>query len=225
MNKNFSFYSALRSVFRNISKKLIFFLDCIIFSLVVYYITYNLFIKLSFWFDPSQYFTTDVLCNAVGENKVPNVNSTTTTIIHNDSGWGSSIRQLFIYGTGAFRLHLIRGGTPMTRTFIIGSTIVADAASKAFTNAINDPEYVEKHIASWKRILGKNNSSVEIDLGEDLETFNKLKAITTATKYSSNGSEDWSEKLLNSVISVLKPILEPVSVDYSNELLANRYME
>ena len=47
MNKNFSFYSALRSVFRNISKKLIFFLDCIIFSLVVYYITYNLFIKLN----------------------------------------------------------------------------------------------------------------------------------------------------------------------------------
>ena len=110
----------------------------------------------------------------------------------------------------------------MTRTFIIGSTIVADAASKAFTNAINDPEYVENHIVSWKRILGQNKSSIEIDLGEDSETLEKLKAISTATKYSSNGSEDWSEKLLNSVISVLKPILEPVSVDYSNELLAKQ---
>ena len=111
MLKFLSFYRATRSASASKSfwSKLIFFLDCIIFSLVVYYITYNIFIKISFWIDTSQYLdlATDVLCKAVAvgdnENKVQTIHSTTNTIIHNDSGWASSIRQIFIYGTGAFR--------------------------------------------------------------------------------------------------------------------------
>jgi uncharacterized membrane protein len=31
-----------------------------------------------------------------------------------------------------------------------------------------------------------------------------------------------SEKIINSLLDILKPILEPVSVNYSNEILANQ---
>lgn len=45
--------------------------------------------------------------------------TTTSTIstnsrqyIHNDGNWSDAIRTLFIYGTGALRLHLLRGVHP-----------------------------------------------------------------------------------------------------------------
>jgi myo-inositol catabolism protein IolC len=47
----------------------------------------------------------------------------------------------------AIRYNLVRTGTPLQKGFVLRSvsTIVADAASTALKNAINDPEYVEKH--------------------------------------------------------------------------------
>ena len=170
--------------------------------------------------EPSKFLETDILCKVVGfnENKIQSVHS--TSIILNDSGWISSIINLFIFGFGAFRLYLIRGGTLISKSFIISTTIVANVTSKAFTKAIFYPGNIENHIASWKKILGQNNSTFEIDIVGDFKTLDKLTVITTS--YSSNGSEDWSDKLLNSVIYVLKPLLEPVSVSYSNELLAKQ---
>lgn len=74
---------------------------------------------------------------------------TTTTIIHNSEGWGSAVKNIFIYSSGALRLHLVRAtGTPLQRGFIISSTFAADAFSTGLKNAMNDPEYVEKHINS-----------------------------------------------------------------------------
>jgi hypothetical protein len=37
-----------------------------------------------------------------------------------------------------------------------------------------------------------------------------------------NGLEDITNKLLNNLIEYIKPILEPVQVSYSNEVLANQ---
>lgn len=79
--------------------------------------------------------------------------NTTVQIIHTDAGWSNSIRQIFIYGTGAFRLSLLRsGGTPGQRAFVIASTVLSDVASKAINNAVNDSSYVRNHIESWRHI-------------------------------------------------------------------------
>lgn len=140
-----------------------------------------------------------------------NSSGTNTTIIHSNDGWAQGIKSIFIYGTGAIRFQLLRsGGTPFQRGIVLGSTIAADAASTALKNAINDPEYVEKHINSWVRILNSNDpSELKLDVSKDTETLNKLNNI---------GSNFMPEdQLLNTVLGYLKPILEPVSVEYSNE--------
>lgn len=88
------------------------------------------------------------------------------------------IKSIFIYGTGALRLHLLRGGTPLQRGFVIASTVAADAAASALKNAINDPEYVEKHINSWARVIkGNNNSTLELNVENDKETLSTLNEV------------------------------------------------
>jgi len=146
--------------------------------------------------------------------------STTTQIVHTNDGWGQGIKSIFIYGTGAIRFNLLRkGGTPFQKAFVISSTVVADAASTALKNAINDPDYVEKHINSCNRILkGNNNSTLELNVEKDNDTLSKLKDVKSKL-LPDNLDADY---ILNSVINYLKSIIEPVSVDYSNELLANQ---
>jgi hypothetical protein len=76
-------------------------------------------------------------------------NITKTTIIHDDGSWASSIRTLFVYGTGAMRFHMIRpGGTPGQRAFVMATTFATDIALKVVTNTINDPDYVKNHYQS-----------------------------------------------------------------------------
>lgn len=204
---------------------IILFIDCILFSLVVYFLISDILIKFFSLIDNFHYYNslTEIIFNTVGNNENANIHTPSDTVIHNDSGWSSSIRQIFIYGSGALRLHLLRGGTPLTRTFVLGSTIAADAASKGLVNSIKDPGYVENHINSWRRIIGANKSSVELLVDKDTETLEKVSSIPeTTSKFISNGLDNWSDTLLNKVMEVLKPILEPVSVDYSNEVLATQ---
>lgn len=80
-------------------------------------------------------------------SSISTVTSTTsTTIIHDDGSWSNAIRSVFIYGSGALRLHLSRtAGTLGTRFVVISSTIAADSISRAITNAINEPHYVKNH--------------------------------------------------------------------------------
>jgi hypothetical protein len=80
---------------------------------------------------------TDIVSNT-GSNHNTNVN-----VVHDDGNWSNAIRSLFIYGTGAFRLSLIKGGNPASRAFVIGTTVASDLISKALTNTINDPSYVK----------------------------------------------------------------------------------
>jgi len=59
---------------------------------------------------------------------------------------------------------------------------------------------------------GNNNSTLELDVSKDLETLSNL-----GTKLLPD-----SNYILNYVINSFKGFIEPVSVNYSNEILANQ---
>ncbi len=148
----------------------------------------------------------------------------TTTIIHNDGSWSNAVRSIFIYGTGAFRLHLLKGGTPSSRAFVIGSTIIGDSLIKVLNNTINDPTYVKNHYMNWKSIWESQDKGV-LKLEVDTETLNKIsEASENSSKYL--GDENNLLELFNlyikGIFENLKYILEPVQVNYSNEILANQ---
>jgi hypothetical protein len=129
--------------------KILWFIDIIIIFLVVSLLIHNLWdIIFSLIYRIFDLFSdTNVLCNMSSSGN--NSSNTTTQVIHNDGSISNSIRSLFIYGSGALRLHLTRvSGSPGTRAFIIGSTIGADFASKFLNYTINDPNYVKSHVDS-----------------------------------------------------------------------------
>lgn len=196
----------------------IFLISIVLITLLnnLYYI-FNKLIQLS----NTEFLNVEFIFNMTsnGKDNIPAVSDTKTTIIHSNEGWAQGIKSIFIYGTGALRLQLLRGGgTPLQRGFVISSTIVADAASTALKNAINDPVYVEKHINSWSRIFkGTDNSTLEFNVDKDPETLGKLTDLKN--KFI---SDDIGDSLINSLINILKPILEPVSVEYSKDILANQ---
>lgn len=203
---------------------LIVYLDIIIYGLVVSVFFYDIFTIVSNLVD-NIFCGNDHIILSMSDNS----NTTKTTIIHSDDGWSSGIKSIFVYGTGALRISLLRsGGTPLQRGFVIGSTFVADAASSALKNAFNDPEYVERHINSWSRILGgKNNSSLEIDVSKDSETdklANAVKEVKEGKKLLPDDLDlnNLGDNIINGVLDLLKPILEPVQVDYSAQLLSNQ---
>lgn len=118
-----------------------------VFSLGVYTGTPQ---KIQFLHSQDYLFADSILtATSGGTTSTTAETASTTTIIHNDNGWSNSIRSIFIFGSGALRLHLLRsGGTPFQRAVVISTTVAADATAKAVTNAMNDPLYVEKHFKS-----------------------------------------------------------------------------
>lgn len=165
-------------------------------------------------------------------------NTTNTTIVHSNDGWVQGIKSIFIYGSGALQLQLLRGGgTPLQRGFVIGGTIAADAASTVLKNAINDPEYVEKHITvgPTESIFSSSSASskVEYNISGDSETLSKLKAVQVKKfvddgedlnniNESNDSSGEFREEMLDWIIGYFSPLLETVSVDYSNKMLADQ---
>lgn len=140
--------------------------------------------------------------------------NTTTTIINNDA-----IRTMFIYGSGGYRLTLLKGGgTPGSRAFVIGTTILGDALSKVVNNTINDPSYVRNQYINW---ANRNEGQVNVTI--DDSTTSKLVEATSKSFISGGDSlGDFTQELLNGVFDKIKFILEPVQVNYSNEVLANQ---
>nr|YP_009486043.1 hypothetical protein [Cantharellus appalachiensis]AWA82104.1 hypothetical protein [Cantharellus appalachiensis] len=204
----------------NILKNLVLFLDLSLLVLVLCVFCYDIFLILSSILDKfDNIYCIDNFISYMSSNN-NSTSTTNTTIIHSNDGWAQGIKSIFVYGTGALRLQLLRsGGTPLQRGFVIGSTIAADAASTALKNAINDPEYVEKPIKSWQRIF-RDSETLEIPVDKDSETLTKVNEIKNSLIPEDINS--FSETLLNSIITYLKPILEPITVDYSNEILANQ---
>lgn len=192
---------------------------CLLIFLLAYSLKYFLYL-LNFFFDTFIYLNLDFknFIFSVGESS--NNATTTTSIIHQDGGWSNSIKTMFIYGTGALRLQLIRGGTPSSRAFIIGTTLATDAVSRFLNNTINDPEYVKKHYDSWKYMWkDQKEGSVELHVDGDSATS---KSLNEAIKYTSEGIEEYINSFLKYVMNILEPILEPISVNYSNEILATQ---
>ena len=178
--------------------------------------------------------------------------STTTTIIHTDSGWSNTIRSIFIYGSGSIRYHLVRNGAPSTRAFVLASTIATDAVSKFITNAINDPESdTSKFFGSFMSPVKLDSSSQTTTVNISLPNnsyFVRQKLVGQITKPASgeggSGSStnissstsqttsnlipsiddlnSFGEQLVFKIIEILKPVIQPVTVDYSNQLLANQ---
>lgn len=165
-------------------------------------------------------------------------NITNTTIIHDDGSWSNTIRSMFIYGTGGWRMYLIRsGGTPTSRAFVIASTMGADIAGRILSNSINDPSYVSRFRSTWRtNWIHKDEGVAQVNMTNDPITSNHLKNIaessntssTTSTETfkkfisDSNGADDIGEKFISNILQILKPVLEPVQVSYSNEVLANQ---
>nr|WVH38259.1 hypothetical protein [Trametes maxima] len=165
----------------------------------------------------------DFIHNMVDTTTNTNTNNTTTTIVQNDGSWSDNIRTLFIYGTGAYRLHLIRNtSTPGSRLFVIASTVAGDAVTKIVNYTINDPSYVKNQVINWKAIW-QNPLEGEASVTVDAETVNKLINVPSNSYINSSDSiSDFLQMIVNSLFNQFKLILEPVQVDYSNEILANQ---
>ena len=168
------------------------------------------------------------------ENSKNVEHTTNVQVIHSDGSWSSGIRSLFIYGTGALRISTLKaGGTPSSRAFVIASTLGADAVSKIFNNAINDPKYILSHVESWKTIWDGISDTAHIYVEGDKETSNIVDSIAKSNDSISNIessttlnnnfiSDGLSNDIVTYIITILKPILVPVKVSYSNELLATQ---
>jgi hypothetical protein len=101
--------------------------------------------------------------------------NTTVQIIHDIKGWSNAIRTLFIYGTGVFRLHLIRSGDPRQRAFVKCSTLASAGKSKVLDNSINDPEYLKRHIDNWKQIwIDRNKGIARVEVDSDTDNMRGL---------------------------------------------------
>lgn len=152
-------------------------------------------------------------------------NVTTTRIIHDDGSFSNTVRSLFIYGTGAFRLSLLKaslGGTPGSRAFVIASTIASDAVTKMVNNTINDPAYVRSHSDNWKAMWDQEKTG-EVRLEVDNDTVEKLaSAANDSFNFIPSDTDDIANTFLKGFFDKFQYILEPVQVDYSNSVLANQ---
>lgn len=208
---------------------MIFYIDFILFALVFAFLIYDIFIIITSLLDKLNilYTTTDIICNMISNSDHSTSHNTTVQITHTDAGWSNSIRQIFIYGTGVFRLSLLRsGGTPGQRTFVIATTLASEATTKALNNAINDPSYVKNHINNWKQIW-KDSETIEIHVDNDNDSMSLINENMTQSNdnfnnFMGNQLNDFSDKFLNNIIDILKPVLSPVQVEYSNVLLADQ---
>lgn len=105
--------------------------------------------------------------NASNVNTV--TNTTNTQIIHDDGSWSNAIRSLFIYGSGGYRLHLMRGGSPSSRFLIVSGSVIADQACRVINKAINDPKYIRKHINALNFSSEGPVASVNINQGGSVD--------------------------------------------------------
>lgn len=221
---NLTWFKELR-----ISNTVINFIDLFLLAIVIFsivgdfiYIASSIIQQLIDFFNLSG---VDFVNKMVEVNSTSTISSTntTTTIIHNDGSWSNAIRTMFIYGSGGYRLTLLKGGgTPGSRAFVLGITILGDALSKVVNNTINYPSYVRNQYINWSFFLANRNEG-QVNVTIDDSTTSKLVEATSKSFISGGHSlGDFTQELLNGVFDKIKFILEPVQVNYSNEVLANQ---
>lgn len=253
-----------RGDFKSLSvrKKVIFILDRILIFLVITFLIYDFCtIMYAIWKD-IPYLFNEGIC---WMNNIPGNNGSsiqyTTQISHSDNGISNTIRSIFIYGSGGYRLYITRGGTPTSRFVITGGAIMIDAGSRILSNIINDPTYLATQADGLRRVLdinGRSTSAVSTravqgsQLDQDVARVVQAQEQVQAAQAQAaqavqppavssqntgwgnwpgfrnnfiedvNGSDDPSINTVRPLLDFLKPILEPVQVPYSNELLANQ---
>lgn len=205
-------------------------IDFIILILVIAFLIHDLMGILTTWIEATYnfFFNYDFIHYMVNNTTETTTTTTHVQILHDDGTWSNTIKSIFIYGTGALRISLLRGGgTPASRAFVIATTIGADTITRFANNTVNNPDYMLAHYKNWKAVWNDAKSEVTVRLGTDTETIKEVdkiaKAIDSATKKFTNGGnglEDFANKLLSYIMDILTPILQPVKVAYSNELLS-----
>lgn len=101
-----------------------------------------------------------------------------------------------------------------------------DAAGNVVANLVNDPNYVRANIQNWK-IFQKGNTpgEYEVDISADTETFKKIK------KEESNKNsflpedldiENLQNQILDTIMEYIRPYIQPVTVNYSQDLLVDQ---
>lgn len=221
--------------FSNIIDKVFYLFDCLIILIISYmFITHlaEIFLNLipQLFVDMND----EIYISKMSDGNITNTtntttqsgsSTTTTTIIHDDGSWSNTIRSLFIYGTGAYRLSLLpQGGSPSKRFVVIGSTLVAEGLTKVINNTINDPSYVKNHLTNWSAFWD-NSSNGSVKVKVDDETLNKLSnASNSSSNFMDHGNKlsDLINTYINGFFEHFKFILEPVKVNYSNEILASQ---
>lgn len=186
-------------------------------------------------------FATYMVNNATQVTETLNTTTNTTTqIIHNEGSWSNAIRSIFIYGTGGYRLYLTRTGSPGSRFMIVGGSMLADNVGRFLANSVNDPNYLVNHLNAWRfSLLGNTQDTAIVNVSQGDGVDQAISQIQSTTQSQSqiqssdqslgnnfipdsNGLEDFTNKLMDSLMIYIRPILEPVQVNYSNELLANQ---
>nr|YP_004376374.1 hyp12 [Moniliophthora roreri]ADO51595.1 hyp12 [Moniliophthora roreri] len=184
--------------------------------------------------------TKEIICTMADSPR-----TTEVKIIHNDNGWGEVIKKIFIYGVGGHRfIELVRtSAKASTRTFTVAATIGTDISSSVIQRIVNDPTYINAHWQNFSAIF-KDSNSVEINVREDKNLHEIITKIIKESSSTAIGSETSSSsaaiekgnkllpndfsleeiynKTFGSLLEYFANFLQPVQVDYSNELLANQ---
>lgn len=153
-------YSTVKSSLTKNNNSFLFLIDYILFSIVVFTIMCNL---LNFVFNiaalrscaaaptyvTALLFAIDqnslVLCVKDSTSHTENVN-----IVNTDGTWSSTIKRLFIYGTGALRVAYSK--TPTGRLVNTVGTLAIAKGSEIIDKAVNDPNYIKDHVQNWRMI-------------------------------------------------------------------------
>lgn len=205
--------------------KLLKILDFFIISFILFHLLSGILLPIIDTLHLNYQLSSDILCtmSSTGDNNTSS-STTSTQIIHDDGSWSNAIRTIFIYGSGALRFTASR--TSARRGFVVISSLLGDGASRVVTNAINDPEYLRNHAVNW-RAIWTDSTTTSVHL--DPETLKKAEAASSNSINNNSSSSltgtdfnAYIDNSLDSIIGYLKPILEPIQVSYSNEVLAEQ---
>lgn len=139
--------------------RVVFILDRLLIVLVLGFLIYDLYTVLDAISTNISYYYNDSICwmsNNVPGNSNSGVGQVNTQITHSDNSISNTIRSLFIYGTGGYRVYLQRGGTPGSRFLIVGGALATDAISRVLTNVINDPTYLANQANGLRAVFAEN---------------------------------------------------------------------
>ena len=162
-----------------------------------------------------------------GNSSNPQTTEVNRTVqdIYQHGSWPDTI---FIYGTGMLRY--MASKTPTGRAVTITSTIATDYGAQIAKRAFEDPNWLEQHMKLWKKLTTDKSEELHMEAGNDTEAVNMITATPTDTTYSYLPYDNHSllsgfDFNLNEIVSYFIHFfkLEPVSVDYSQTLLAQQH--